>query len=70
MATLLLKIENLSSENTTRIEEMLRAMPGVFGAVVSAGEGCAEVDIEDDEVSVDRIVARLREAGYPARISG
>lgn len=68
MATLLLRIEHLRDGDERRLEEALRGMTGVFGVVVSGAEGCAELDIEDDEVSVDRIVARVREEGYEARM--
>ena len=70
MATLLLRIDGLEEGDEARVESVLRDIPGVFGVVVSAPAGCAEVDIEDDEVSVDRIVARLREHGLRARPSG
>lgn len=70
MATLLLRIEGLDADRAPALEHALRAMPGVFGVVISASEGCAELDIEDDEVSVDRIVARLEREGLKATVSG
>lgn len=70
MATLLLRIEGLEPADRSAVERALRAMPGVYGAVVSAAEGCAEVDFEDDEVSVDRLVERLRRDGFDARMAG
>lgn len=70
MATLLLRIDGLRQGDERRLEGTLREIPGVFGVVVSGSEGCAELDIADDEVSVDRIVARVRDEGYDARMAG
>lgn len=70
MATLLLRLKGLEPDQAPRLERTLREMPGVFGVVVSVPEGCVELDIEDDEVSVDRIVERLGREGVTAVISG
>ena len=70
MATLLLRIDGLEGDDVPDVERMLRGIPGVFGVVVSAPQGCAELDIEDDLVSIDAIVARLEEEGFGARFSG
>ncbi len=70
MATMLLKVEGLRPGDEGRLEAALRDMPGVFGVVVSPGEGCAEVDFEDDEVDYTRILERVKEAGFSARLSG
>ena len=70
MATLLLRFRDLGPEDVTAVEVALRALPGVYGAVVSASEGCAEVDFEDDEIGVDAVVDRLRGEGYAVTVSG
>lgn len=70
MATLLLRVPDLEPERVERLERLLRSMPGVFGVVVSAAEGCAEVDFEDDEGDLDVILLRLRDEGFDARVSG
>lgn len=70
MATMLLRIDDLEPADTDRVEALLRSMPGVFGVVVSAAAGCAEVDIEDDELDIDDVLERLRAAGFPSRLSG
>lgn len=70
MATLLLRIDGLAPGEEGALEEALRELPGVFGVVVSAPEGCAELDIEDDEVSLDAILQRVERAGYTGRLSG
>ncbi|MFW5952395.1 MAG: heavy-metal-associated domain-containing protein, partial [Gemmatimonadota bacterium] len=65
-----LRIDGLAPGDEDRLESVLRALPGVFGVVVSAAEGCAEVDFADDEVDLDRILGRLRDSGYDATLSG
>lgn len=70
MATMLIHVGQLGSGDEERIQEILRAMPGVFGVVVSRSEGCAEVDLEDDEVNYGALLDRLREEGFTARLGG
>lgn len=70
MATMLLRIPRLDGADAERLEAVIRALPGVFGVVVSPTEGCVEVDIEDDEVDLDRILERVRGAGYEVSLSG
>ena len=70
MATLLIHLPRLEAGQEERVERLIRAMPGVFGVVVSSDEACAEVDFEDDEASLDRIMERLREEGVEARVGG
>ena len=67
---MMLQIEGLEREEVENVEAVLRSLPGVFGVVVSPTEGCAEIDFEDDEVDYERIVERVREAGFEARLSG
>jgi copper chaperone CopZ len=70
MATMLLRIPDLDPADIDRVEALLRSMPGVFGVVVSASAGCAEMDIEDDEVDIDDVLDRMRAEGFTARLSG
>jgi copper chaperone CopZ len=70
VATLLLRIDGLAPDDEDRVDRLLRELPGVFGVVVSASSGCAEVDLEDDEIDLDRIIDRLRESGFDARVIG
>ncbi|HUG39810.1 MAG TPA: heavy-metal-associated domain-containing protein [Longimicrobiales bacterium] len=70
MPTLLLRIDGLGEDDAPALERTLRAIPGVFGVVVSVAAGCAELDIEDDQVSVDTILARVEGEGYTAALSG
>jgi copper chaperone CopZ len=70
VATLLLRIDGLSADDEGRIDGMLRELPGIYGVVVSAAAGCVEVDLEDDEIDLDRILDRLEESGFDAQVSG
>lgn len=70
MATLLLRIEGLSAEDEGRIDRLLRELPGIYGVLVSATSGCAEIDLEDDEIDLDRIIGRLGDAGFEAHVRG
>lgn len=70
MATMLLRVPGLERREAEKLEAVLRALPGIFGVVVSPAEGCAEVDLEDDEVDVDRVLERVRAAGFDATLSG
>ena len=70
MATLLLRIDGLDEGAGPALERALRELPGVYGVVVSAPQGCAELDVEEDEVSIDAIVARVEREGYTAAPSG
>jgi copper chaperone CopZ len=70
VATLMIRVHDLEPTDAADLEAVLLRQPGVFGAVVSAVEGCVEVDFEDDEGDVDEIIAEVREAGYDARLSG
>lgn len=70
MATMLLRFDGLDADGARQAEALLRGTPGVFGVVVSPSAGCAEVDIEDDEVDIDEVIGRLREAGLDVHLSG
>jgi copper chaperone CopZ len=52
------------------LAEALLAEDGVLGAVVSADARCAEIDFEDDRVSIEQILAIIEARGYQASLSG
>lgn len=70
MSTLKLEIPGLTHEQERTVEELLTRRPGVYCAVANHGEACVEVDFEDDEESLDQLVALLRDAGFEARLGG
>lgn len=70
MATMLLRLGSIERGDEEKLEAVLRALPGVFGVVVSPAQRCAEVDIEDDEIDYEDILERVRAAGFEAEISG
>jgi copper chaperone CopZ len=53
-----------------RVEDALRAEPGILGAIANRTSGCGEVDYEDDEVLIQRIIDIVRETGFEAELAG
>ena len=53
-----------------RVEEALRAEDGIFGAIANRSSGCGEIDYEDDEVSINRILDIVRDAGFEPELAG
>jgi copper chaperone CopZ len=71
MATVKLGVHGMRGPGCgDRIVDALRSVPGVFAAVASPHAGCVEVDFEDDEVSVERLVEAIAHAGYRAELTG
>jgi len=71
MATLKLCIDGMAGhDDETRIELALRDEPGVLGVVANHEAACAEIEYEDDEVSLDRILEVVQELGYPTEVGG
>lgn len=71
MASLKLRVDGMTGpECERRIEDALRAEPGIFGAVANRQEHCVEIDMEDDEAAVDRILEVVERAGYRAELVG
>jgi hypothetical protein len=52
------------------LEARLRAEKGVYAAFVHCGEKFVEIDFEDDEVTIARLLDVVRHAGYEARVAG
>lgn len=71
MPTVLLRVYGMGSpEDEARLEAALRAERGVFGAVVDYAEGCAEVDCDDDVITVEQLVRAVEAAGLRAILGG
>lgn len=71
MPTVLLYVKGMNSpDDEDHVRSVLLPEQGVFGAVASRVDACAEVDIEDDLVTVERLIELLEEAGFQARLGG
>jgi hypothetical protein len=71
MPTILLHIHGLrSAADERRLEEALRAERGVYGAVASREDGCAEIDVDDDVVTIDHLIDVAGTAGFRAALGG
>ncbi len=71
MATLKLCIDGMAGHgDEARVQDALRAHAGVLGAVASWEDACAEIEYEDDEVSLDELVSAVRDLGYRAELGG
>lgn len=62
-------VKDLKHADEAPIAERLRALDGVFFAVLNHEDQCAEVEFSDGRVSTQQIRAALAEAGYEAEIA-
>jgi len=53
-----------------KVEHALKQVAGVYTAVVDLHDGNAEVDFNDDVVTVQQLVVSVAQAGYEARLIG
>jgi copper chaperone CopZ len=71
MPTVLLRVYGMGSpEDEARLAAALRAERGVFDAVVDYAEGCAEIDCDDDVITVEQLVRVVEAAGLRAILGG
>ncbi len=71
MAQLKLHIDGLRSAGDEQaVRDALDGLPGIYAICFDHEEPGAVLDIEDDEVTVDEILERIRGAGYTARMAG
>lgn len=71
MSTLKLRITGMGSpDDERRVEDGIRAVPGVLGVVARRRSACAEVEYEDDELSLDHLLVLVRDLGYPVELVG
>ncbi|HEX7120186.1 MAG TPA: hypothetical protein VF212_15435 [Longimicrobiales bacterium] len=71
MPTVLLCVTGLAGAgDEARVQDALLAEPGVLGAVASHQDGCAEVDIDDDRVTYQRLIEVIEAAGFQAELAG
>lgn len=65
-----LRLCGLRPEDEARASELLRALPGVFSAVVDGPGGWADVDFTDGRVSLAEMKEALRGLGVEAKPAG
>lgn len=71
MPTVLLCVSGMrDAADEQRVQQALEAELGVFGAVASCRNECVDVDYEDDEVRLDRLLEIVESAGFRAALGG
>lgn len=69
--TVLLFVDGMDGPDAeARVLEVLRSEPGVLGAVASHGDGCVEIEIDDDRITFQRLIELIETAGYRAELGG
>lgn len=53
-----------------RVSSALCREPGVYSAIANCGEKIVEIDFEDDEVTVGRLVGIVRDLGHVVQLAG
>ena len=71
MANVKLRVTGMTcSHCQAKVEKALKALIGVYSAVIDLPDGEAEVDFDDDSVTTDQLVAAVAQAGYGAKVAG
>jgi len=71
MANVKLRVTGMTCGHCqAKVEKALRAVIGVYSAVIDLPDGEAEVDFDDDSVTTDQLVAAVAQAGYGAKVAG
>jgi hypothetical protein len=60
-------VQGLKRDDEDELARRIRELPGVFFAILSHQEQCAEVEFEDDRVTGADICSVIRAFGYEAR---
>lgn len=63
-------LPDLTHQQEPDVEDALGGLDGVLHVAANHSDHCAEVEFEDDCVSLDEIIARLAEAGFTATPAG
>jgi copper chaperone len=53
-----------------KVQQALSTVSGVYSAVVDLEVGEAEVDFDDDSVTMQQLLAAVEQAGYGAKLVG
>ncbi len=71
MANVKLRVTGMTCGHCqAKVEKALKAVIGVYSAVIDLPDGEAEVDFDDDSVTTDQLVAAVANAGYGATVAG
>lgn len=71
MASAKLKVTGMSCGHCRqKVEQALKQVAGVYTAIVDLQDGRAEVDFNDDVVTVQQLVTSVARAGYEAKLIG
>jgi copper chaperone len=71
MANVKLRVSGMTCGHCqAKVEKALKAVIGVYSAVIDLPDGEAEVDFDDDSVTTDQLVAAVAQAGYGAKVAG
>lgn len=63
-------IKGMQHDAEPRVAERARALDGVLHVAANHRDQCAEVEFEDDRVSIDQIRDALAELGYAVEVAG
>lgn len=70
MPTLKLFVRDLCEHAAERrLENAVRSLSGVHGAVANHEGHCLEIDFEDDDVSIPEILDAVRAAGFDPHLA-
>jgi copper chaperone len=53
-----------------KVEQALKAVGGVYSAVVDLRDGEAEIDFDDDAITTSQLITAVERAGYAAKLGG
>lgn len=71
MPCLRLHVPTLTAGDPARdLERRLVAVRGIYGAFANCQEKIVEIDFEDDEITLTRILEMLVEAGHRGKLAG
>lgn len=71
MANVKLRVSGMTCGHCRmKVEQALKGVSGVYGAVVDLQDGEAEVDFDDDALTPAQLVAAVERAGYGAKLGG
>lgn len=53
-----------------KVQQALKGVSGVYSVVVDLKDGEAEVDFDDDTLTVAALIAAVEQSGYGAKLAG